>query len=124
MHAFLALPPVRAKASQIETTEGLAYVLLATARAKRTEAFIIMRARGELGGGVNMQVEAFITIGAVEGAGVMIAVGHAATMDCQRFRGSHEKNWRVGLTDCIRASTRTHLPSCTDLSANACIPYY
>lgn len=78
MHAFLALPPVRAKASQIETTEGLAYVLLATARAKRTEAFIIMRARGELGGGVNMQVEAFITIGAVEGAGVMIAVGHAA----------------------------------------------
>lgn len=124
MYAFLALPPVRAKASQIETTERLAHVLLATARAERTEAFIVVRARGELGGGVNVQVEAFITVGTVEGARVVIAFGHAAPVDCQRFRGFHEKDWRVGLTDCIRANIRTHLPFCTDLSANACIPNY
>lgn len=89
MYAFLALPPVWAKASQIETTERLAHVLLAAARAERTEAFIIMGARGELGGRVNVQVEAFVAIGAVERARVMIAFGHASTVDCQRFQRSY-----------------------------------
>lgn len=82
MHAFLALPPVGAKASKVETTERFAHVLLAAARAKRTEAFVVVRAGGELGGGVNVQVEAFIAVGAVEGARVMIAFGHAATVGC------------------------------------------
>lgn len=66
MHAFLALPPVRAKPSQVETTERLSHVLLAAARAKRTEAFLVVLARGELGGGVNVQVQAFVAVGAVE----------------------------------------------------------
>lgn len=81
MHAFLALPPIRAKASQVETTEGFAHVLLAAAWAERAEAFIVVRARGKLGGGVNVQIEALVAIGAVERARVMIAFGHAATVD-------------------------------------------
>lgn len=58
-------------------------MLLATTRAKRTEAFIVVWAWGELGGGVYVQVEAFFPIGAVEGARVMIAFGHTATVECQ-----------------------------------------
>lgn len=64
-------------------------MLLAAARAKRTEAFLIVLARRELGGGVNVQVQAFIAVGAVERARVMITFGHASAVDFQSVGEFH-----------------------------------
>ena len=77
MRAFLTLSPVGAESSKIELADGLANVLLAAARSERTEAFLVMWARGQLRGGIDMQVEALVTVGAIQGARVVIALRHS-----------------------------------------------
>lgn len=47
--------------------------------AEGAEAAVVVWARGDFGGGVDVQVEAFVAVGAEEGAGVLVAFGHAAS---------------------------------------------
>lgn len=49
-----------------------------TVRPERTETAIVMRARGPLGLGIDVEVEAVVAVGAREGAGIVRALGHAA----------------------------------------------
>ncbi|KAL8829156.1 MAG: hypothetical protein Q9170_006297, partial [Blastenia crenularia] len=47
---------------------------------KGAEAAVVVRAWGEFSGGVDVQVKAFVAVGAVEGAGVLVAFGHTAAV--------------------------------------------
>lgn len=62
MGSFLALASVRTESSQVELANDLADMLLATSRTQGAKAFVVVRTRGNLGCGVYMLVEAFITV--------------------------------------------------------------
>lgn len=65
MRPFLALPPIRAEAREVEIAKGFSDVFLGTAGTERAEALFVMGARGEFAGGVDVQVEAFVAVTAV-----------------------------------------------------------
>lgn len=79
MRAFLTLSPIWAEARQVEFAEGSAVVGFRTDRAEGAETSFVVRARAEFGGGIDMQVEAFIAVGAVEGACVLVTFGHTTS---------------------------------------------
>lgn len=76
MRALLTLSTVGAETGKIELADGFANVLLAAARSERTKAFLVVWTWGEFRRGIDMQVEALVTIGAVQGARVVIALRH------------------------------------------------
>lgn len=79
MRPFLTLSPTRTEAGEIELADGFPYMLLGAPRTKWAETLFVMGARGKLGGRVDVQVEAFVAVAAVEGSGVLIAFGHATS---------------------------------------------
>lgn len=76
MRAFLTLSPVGAEPGKIELADVSANVPFAAARSERTETFLVMWAWGKFRGGIDMQVEALVTVGAIQGARVVIALRH------------------------------------------------
>ena len=86
MLPFLAVPPVRTEACEVERAKLGADVLLRASRPERTAALVIVRARRELGLGVDVQVKAVRAIRAVEVAGVEVAFWHAASVQVTAFQ--------------------------------------
>lgn len=79
MRTLLALPPVGAEAGEVERTQRASVVDFRAGRAEGAEAAVVVRAGRELGGGVDVQVEAFVAVAAVEGPCELVAFGHAAS---------------------------------------------
>lgn len=76
MGTFLTLTPIGAETGKVEFADRFANVLLAAARSERTQPFLIVWARREFGGRIDMQVQALVAVGAIQGARVVIALGH------------------------------------------------
>ena len=68
MITVLALPAVGAEAGKVEFARSLSNVFFAAARAEGAETFFIVRAWREFGARIDVEVEAFVTVGTVEGA--------------------------------------------------------
>ena len=78
MRPFFTLPSIWTKSSQVELAYGLTDMFLAAPRTKWTKAFVIMRTRWQLRRWINMQVQAFIAIGAVKRSGEVVAFWHTS----------------------------------------------
>lgn len=81
MCALFALSPVRAETREVELAERSAGVGFRANGAEGAEAPVVVWTGAEFGCGVDVEVEAFVAVGAVEGAGVLVAFGHAASME-------------------------------------------
>ena len=79
MSALLTRSPVGTETCKVELAKRFADVFLAAARSERAEAFLVVGARREFRGGVDMQVKAVLPVGAVQRARVVIALGHTAS---------------------------------------------
>lgn len=62
MSTLFARPTIGAEPGQIVATERFPFVFLATARAERAEALVIVRARVEAGVRFQVQVQALLSI--------------------------------------------------------------
>ncbi len=80
MRPFLALPPIRAEPREVELAQGFADMFFGAAGPEGAETLFVMGAWGEFAGGVDVQVEAFVAVAAVEGPGELVAFGHAASV--------------------------------------------
>ena len=78
MSALLTGLTVGAEAAEEVRTDGATDVLLAAVGAEGAEAAIVMRTRGQLALGVDVEVEALVAVGAVAVAEEEIALGHLA----------------------------------------------
>lgn len=80
MRPFLALPPIRAEPREVELAQGFPDMFLGAAGTEGAEALFVMGAGGEFAARVDVEIEAFIAVAAVEGSGVLVAFGHAASV--------------------------------------------
>lgn len=76
MGTFLTLSPIGAETGKVKFADRFANVLLAAARSERTEPSLVVWTGREFGGRIDMQVEALVAVGAIQGARVVIAFGH------------------------------------------------
>ena len=83
MNTFFALLSIRTEAGQVESAQSLSDVLLATSGSQWAESFLIMRTRQEFGFRVDVKVQALFAIRAVLGACIMVAFGHAPSVEAK-----------------------------------------
>lgn len=79
MRSFLALSPIRAKACQIESAQNFATVFFTALGPERTESLVVMGAGRKFGGWIDVQVDALIPVGTVEGSSEVVAFRHTTS---------------------------------------------
>ena len=85
--ALVAGAAVRAEAREEEAAHlGHAHVALGTILAQRTEAVVVVRAAGDLGVRVDVQIQALLAVAAVAVAHVEVAFGHLAPVAASQHK--------------------------------------